>query len=106
MIELPFNSIEFAETWQDYLDHREEKKKPYKNNKSMGAALKKLLRLSYGNEEIAIAILENAIAENWQGFFSLDKSDPLMLKIQSNEKPKKVNAGELIRKKYGLSNNQ
>lgn len=103
MIELPFNSIDFAETWQTYLEHREEKKKPYKNNRSMGMALKKLVRLSHNNEEIAIAILENAIAENWQGFFALNSRDPLMIKLKSIEVNEPKTLAEKMRKDYGVS---
>lgn len=103
MIELPFNTIEFIETWNEYLLHREDKKKPYKNNRSMSMALKKLVRLSHNKEEIAIAILENAITENWQGFFALDRSDPLMIKLRnSKDSEKKLNAGEMLKQRYGL----
>lgn len=84
MLELPFTSSDFHEAWADYLEHREEIKKPYKDDKTMNRGLKKLFRLSYGVEEIAIAILEETLTEKWQGFFALKYNDPLI--IQYNKK--------------------
>ncbi len=105
MIDLPFNSIEFAESWQDYLDNKKELHKfEYKNERSMKAALKKLYRYSQGNEEIAIAILENSMSENWKGFFPLKNNDPLMLKLnETNKCQKKQSASEILRQQYGIS---
>lgn len=105
MIDLPWNSIDFADAWSDYLEHKLENHNfEYKNDRSMKAALSKLKRQSHNNEQIAIAMLENSISENWKGFFPLQPNDPLMIKLRQesvNEK-KKLNAGELLKIKYGL----
>lgn len=105
MIDLPFNTVEFAEAWGDFLEHKKEMFKfEYKNERSMRLALKKLVRYSHNNEKIAIAILENSISENWKGFFPLKNNDPMMIEFfNSQNKPKKLNAGEILKQKYGLS---
>jgi hypothetical protein len=99
MIDLPFNSIDFSEAWSDYLDNKLENHKfEYKSERSMKAALKKLYRYAHGKEEIAIAILENSISENWRGFFPLQYNDPLMIKLrqESVNAPKKKSAAQII----------
>ena len=106
MIELPFNSSDFAEAWSDYLLNKKESHNfEYKNNRSMKMALKKLFRYSQGSEKIAIAILEVAISENWKGFFPLDYKDPLMLEFRKAQNPsnlQKKDAGQILLEKFGI----
>ena len=104
MIDLPWNTIEFAECWQDYLDNKKDCHNfEYKNERSMKAALKKLVRYSNNNQEIAIAILENSISEQWRGFFPLKNNDPLMIKYNQNNVPKKEKSlAQKMREDYGL----
>lgn len=72
MIDLPFNTIEFAEAWSEWLEYKKEEFKfEYKGQRSMKAALKKLKRLSGDNEETAIAIIEESMANGWKGLFKL-----------------------------------
>jgi len=106
MIELPFKSSDFAELWSEYLINKKENHKfEYKNNRSMSMALKKLYRYSNGIEEIAIAILENSISEEWKGFFPLKDNDPLMIKHKNNTVNKKQSASDILMKRYGIENN-
>jgi hypothetical protein len=95
MTELPFNTIEFAEAWQDWLEYKEQEFKfKYKSTHSMKAALKKLNRLAGGNEQKAIAIIEESMANGWKGFFSLkdiEVKEPTTL------------AGQMMQK-YGIGN--
>ena len=72
MIELPFNTVEFAEAWTDWLEYKQEEFKfKYKSKHSLKAAFKKLYKLAEGNEETAIAIIEESMANGWKGFFKL-----------------------------------
>ncbi len=93
-ITLPYNSNEFIDAWNDWLDYKKaEFNFKYKSPQSLKAALKKLHRISEGNEQKAIQIIEEAIANGWKGFF----------KIKEEQSNKKINAGELLKQKYGLS---
>ena len=104
MIDLPFNSSEFAEAWSDYIDNKKELHKfEYKTERSMKSALKKLVRYSHNNEEIAIAILENSISENWRGFFPLQNNDPLMIKLKSIEVKKPITLAQKMKQEYGIN---
>lgn len=97
MIDLPFNTIEFAEAWTDWLEYKQDEFKfKYKSKHSLKAALKKLNRLANGNEETAIAIIEESMANGWKGFFKL--------KDQDKSTKEKLSAADALRKKYGISN--
>ena len=90
MIDLPFNTIEFAEAWQDWEEYKlDEFKFKYKSPHSLKAALKKLNRLSNGNEQTAIEIIEESMANGWKGFFKLKDEN-------STTKPVKKSAAEII----------
>ena len=72
MIELPFNTSEFAEAWQDWEEYKlDEFNFKYKSQHSLKAALKKLNRLANENEQTAIAIIQESMANGWKGFFKL-----------------------------------
>lgn len=74
MTELPFNTIEFVESWSDWLEYKEDEFKfKYKSKHSLKAALKKLYRLSNGDEKTAILIIEESMANGWKGFFKLQQ---------------------------------
>ena len=94
MIELPFNTPEFAEAWTDWQEYKlEEFKFKYKSKHSLLAAFKKLHRLAEGNEQTAIAIIEESMANGWKGFFKLKDQEK---KIQ----PKTL--AEKMRIDYGI----
>jgi len=67
-IVLPFDSREFSEKWEQWIQFRSEIKKPYKSDLSVQGALKELSQLS---ESDAIATVDQSIAGGWQGFFPL-----------------------------------
>jgi len=93
MINLPWNTPEFAEAWSDWIEYKKgEFKFEYKTQLSMKAALKKLKRLSNDNEQKAIEIIEESMANGWKGFFALK---------DEKEKPKSL--AEKMRQQYGIS---
>ena len=68
----PFDSTNFFQIWDMWKEvKRKEHNFKYKSEISEQAALRKLARLSNGNEEIAIAIINQSIEEGWKGFFKL-----------------------------------
>jgi hypothetical protein len=92
MIELPFNTVEFTEAWTEWLEYKRlEFNFKYKSPQSMKAALKKLYGLSNGNEETAIAIIQESMANGWKGFFEL------------KEERKIISLADKMRKEYGIN---
>ena len=71
-IELPFFSKEFEEIWEAWKDYKKKEFKfTYKTSQSELAALNGLLTLSKGNEDIAIKIINQSLANGWKGLFNL-----------------------------------
>jgi hypothetical protein len=56
---------------QLWLKYKAEKKQKYKSNSSVQAMINKLYTLSNGSAELAIQIIEEAMSNNYQGFFAL-----------------------------------
>lgn len=68
----PFSSDVFLDGWEIWKDYKKiEHRFNYKSQISEQAALNKLDTLSGHNETTALAIIKNAIANGWKGFFPL-----------------------------------
>ena len=109
MIDLPFNSSEFAEAWADFIDFKKRIHKSEYTTRGMKSALRRLKRECLGNEEIAIAMLDRVLETEgnkkpWMSFHPLKYDDPLMIKQrneQNNPQQKKY-ASEILKEKYGI----
>jgi hypothetical protein len=66
----PFTSDKFLRVWDVWKKYRSQIRKPYRSELSEQTALKKL---SEYDESTAIQMIENSIANQWQGIFELDK---------------------------------
>lgn len=66
----PFTSEKFLRTWDIWKKYRTQIRKPYRSELSEQTALKKL---SDYDEDTAISMIENSIANQWQGIFELEK---------------------------------
>ena len=83
MEEVTVNETELQKKLKQFFAFRKEIKKPVAES-SKELLNKKLMKLSDSNEQKAIEILEQSIANGWQGLFKLDepkqkqngKSDP------------------------------
>lgn len=60
---------------QEFIDYRKAIKKPIRKE-SIDAFMRKLIKLGKGNEEDMIEILDNSIANGWQGIFELKDKKP------------------------------
>jgi hypothetical protein len=90
-VELPFESYEFKDAWEQFKFYKKKEFKfTYKTKQSERAALKELLTLSKGYEDIAIKIINQSLANGWKGLFNL-KEDA---KATTTNKPK-LNKHEL-----------
>lgn len=69
---LPFDSDEFKNNWDIWKDYKQKQFNfKYKTSRSQILALKDLEKLSENNEDIAIKIIEQSMANGWKGFFKL-----------------------------------
>jgi len=72
----PFESNKFIEFWNLWKEYKQtEHKFKYKSEISEQASLKKLASMSNNNEDKAIEILEDAIANGYKGFFQITKNN-------------------------------
>lgn len=67
-------AVEFAGPFLDWLEYKKAKKQTYKTEQSLRACYNKLVKLSNGNADIACRIIEEAMANNWNGFFALKET--------------------------------
>ena len=68
---LPFGD-KFVPVWELWKEYKKEAFNfSYKSVHSEQMALKKLVDISEGQENVAIAIIEQSIADQWQGLFPL-----------------------------------
>lgn len=69
---MPFEGERFAEVWATWKDYKKQEKRfSYKSRVSEQEALSKLQKLSNNDEQRAIEIIQQSIANGWSGFFAL-----------------------------------
>tara|TARA_R110001606_G_scaffold224547_1_gene372662 strand:+ start:122 stop:781 length:660 start_codon:yes stop_codon:yes gene_type:complete len=75
VINLPFNSKRFSNAWSLWKEYKKKDFRfTFKSAISESSALSKLHNMSEGNEENALLIIEQSVANGWKGFFELSKS--------------------------------
>ena len=60
--------------FKDYVAMRIKIKKPFTSNEAIEKSMKKIERLSGGDNDIAIQILDESVMNSWQGIFPLKES--------------------------------
>jgi len=72
----PFDSENFNSQWLLWKDYKKKEFKfAYKTDQSEQAALTELNNLATGNEQKAIAIIHQSMANGWKGFFQLKNNN-------------------------------
>ena len=72
MVTMPFDSENFIKYWTLWKDYKKKQFKfTYATPQSEQASINDLVKLSKGNEEIALKIIEQSLAKGWKGFFEL-----------------------------------
>ncbi len=90
---IPFEvAPEFQPAFSLWLEYKKEKKQSYKGEKSLKAIYKRLLTLSGNNPDVAMAIVEQSMANNWAGLFAL-KDDQLSKTDKRNAWEQEINKG-------------
>lgn len=73
---LPFDSNSFKDSWQVWKDYKKnEHKFSYKTVVTEQAALMKLNKLAAGQENNAVEIINESIANGWKGFFKTETNN-------------------------------
>lgn len=70
-VKAPWSSDEFLDAWDLWVAFRKEVGKPIKGPISASKQVNKLVTLSNGSEQMAIAIMDQSIENNWQGLFDV-----------------------------------
>ena len=71
----PFESEEFKNMWLNWKKYkREQHKFAFKSTTTEQAAVNELVKVSRGEEQTAVAIILQSIAQGWKGFFELKNS--------------------------------
>jgi hypothetical protein len=87
MVTMPFESEQFINYWIMWKEFkRKQFKFTYATPQSEQASLKDLLKLSNGDELVALEIIEQSMAKGWKGFFTL-KNETNATGINQNRKP-------------------
>ena len=64
-----------SEAWDTWTDYRREKNKPAYKPIGLKGVVTELMKLSENDEQQAIAIINQSIAKNWDGFYPLKRHD-------------------------------
>tara|TARA_R110002020_G_scaffold463318_1_gene683355 strand:+ start:1190 stop:1831 length:642 start_codon:yes stop_codon:yes gene_type:complete len=70
-IERPFNSKEFNEMWEIWIDERKQQKRKKYTPRGEQATLHNLQKISNNDEKQAIKIIQQSITQGWAGLFAL-----------------------------------
>ena len=66
-----FVAPQFEKAFMTWLDYKRERKETYKSRKSLKVCYNHLVKMSGGSPDVAIAIVEQSMANNWAGLFEL-----------------------------------
>jgi hypothetical protein len=99
---IPFsdNFTPIWELWKEYKDEAFGFK--YKSGISEQMALKKLVQLSGGHEDVAIAIIEQSMADQWEGLFPLKNNNtPNGQKQRAGTDTQRQSLNDALNKRFG-----
>ena len=75
IFDLPFFSEDFKNAWNEWIEYRKARRLPKYVEIGLKKTFSKLLKDSGNNEHIAIEIIENSMANNWQGLIPLKNNN-------------------------------
>jgi hypothetical protein len=65
----------FEESFSAWLEYKHQRRESYKSDMSLKACYNKLVKLAGGDPSVAMAIVEQSMANNWAGLFPLKKDN-------------------------------
>jgi len=75
--EKSFVAPEYAQVFSLWLEYKRQRRESYKSEMSLKICYNKLVKLSGDNPDIAVAIVEQSIANNWAGLFELKNNNQI-----------------------------
>ena len=66
----------FEEPFSAWLEYKHQRRESYKSDMSLKACYNKLVKLAGGDPSVAMAIVEQSMANNWAGLFPLKNERP------------------------------
>ena len=66
----------FEESFSAWLEYKHQRRESYKSDMSLKACYNKLVKLAGGDPAVAMAIVEQSMANNWAGLFPLKNERP------------------------------
>lgn len=85
-LDLSFVPADFLPIIERWVKYKQERKQAYTQS-GIEACYHKLLELSNTNPNIAMAVVEQSIANNWAGLFELKNGTGTQLSISQNQSP-------------------
>ena len=104
----PFDWMDesFKTPMKTWLDYKSSRNQSYKSNESIKACYNKLYKMSNGNAQTAMEIVEQSMANNWAGLFELRQPSVSIQKSKANDTMQAaVNAANNIKNRmtYGIA---
>ena len=97
--DLSYVSEELKDSWNIWLDYKDEIKKQYKTERGAKMMYSKLEKYSDGNPILANAIVNEAICHSWDGFYSLsDKQKDFFLSDKSPYRSENSNSSYIAKR--------
>lgn len=97
--DLSYVSEELKDSWNIWLDYKDEIKKQYKTERGAKMMYSKLEKYSDGNPILANAIVNEAICHSWDGFYSLsDKQKDFFLSDKSPYRSENSNSSYITKR--------
>jgi len=85
----PFDSDKFKNYWSLWVEYKKVQHNfTYKSPITIQSSLNDLVKLSKGNEEVAIKIINQSISKSWKGFFELKNENNAITNNNSRVAPK------------------
>lgn len=101
----PFETENFKSIWQQWKNYKKtEHRFHFKSPQSEQSSLKGLAETAKGNEETAIAIIQQSMANGWKGFFELKTNNYAKQSTSNDKQPTgaSVSTGSILEKIAGM----
>lgn len=73
-VKMSFVQPHMEDIFNEWIDYKKSRRESYKNDKSLEKAYNKLIRLSGDDPVIAKEIIDDAMANNYSGFFAIRRN--------------------------------
>lgn len=80
----------FEKAFTTWLDYKRERKESYKSRKSLKVCYTHMVNMSGGSPEVAMAIVEQSMANNWAGLFELKTENHGNRKSKDQEREERM----------------